>query len=339
MTWEEQKETAEEIKKLRIDTKDLKNQIFRLVWGNSDVVVATHTVCGDPLIRERTFDWVIVDEATQGIEPATWIPVLRAGRLVLAGDHCQLPPTVSSRKLGKESLNYTLFERFHSVLPDESRTRLETQYRMHRNIMQFSSEEFYDGKLEAHPSVEGHLLADLEGIGKNESTERPVIFLDTAGLDYEDEEEPGGSSRFNAEEAKLVCKEYFKLIGSGVSPEQIAVISPYSAQVKLLTQQILDRGAAEYPEWNFEKTEVDSVDAFQGREKEAVIVSLVRSNLKGQLGFLTDTRRMNVAMTRAKRKLIVIGDSATLSTIPFFKDFIEYTEMIDGYASAWEYVE
>ncbi len=338
MSWEEQKQAAEEIRALRHDNKELKTQILRLVWNQSDVVVATHTVCGDPLIKERTFDWVIIDEATQGIEPATWIPVSRGGKLILAGDHRQLPPTVFSRKSGPEGLGYTLFERFHRVLPETSRIRLETQYRMHREIMNFSSREFYDGRLEAHASVAGRLLTDLPGILRGETTDQPVMFLDTAGLGYEDEEEPGSASRFNPEEARLVVKEFFRLIEAGLLPAQIAVISPYSAQVKLITGMILDQGRDRYPDRDFEITEIDSVDAFQGREKEAVIVSLVRSNLKGELGFLTDTRRMNVAMTRARRRLIVVGDSATLGNIPFYQHFLKYIETIHAYRSAWEYI-
>ncbi|MFA6600181.1 MAG: AAA domain-containing protein [Candidatus Omnitrophota bacterium] len=338
MSWDEQKAAAEEMRALRQEIKDLKTQIFRLVWSQSDVVVATHTVCGDPLIRERTFDWVIVDEATQGTEPATWIPASRAGRLVLAGDHCQLPPTIFSRRAGQDGLNRTLFERFHDVLPVSSKIRLEVQYRMHRRIMDFPSQEFYDGRLEADPQVAAHLLADLPAVRRCETTEAPVVFIDTAGLGYEDSEEPGSGSRANPEEAKLVLGEYFKLIGAGVDPGQIAIISPYSAQVKVLTQMVLDAGPGRCPGTDFEKTEIDSVDAFQGREKEAVLVSLVRSNLKGQLGFLTDTRRMNVAMTRAKRRLVVVGDSATLSTIDFYRDFLEYVEKINAYRSGWEEV-
>jgi superfamily I DNA and/or RNA helicase len=157
--------------------------------------------------------------------------------------------------------------------------------------------------------------------------------LDTAGLGYEEEIEEGTESRYNPQEAKLVVAELDRLIKAGVSPEEIAIISPYSAQVKFLTSRVLgDKGEPSA----LAALEIDSVDAFQGREKEAVIVSLVRSNHEGQLGFLADTRRMNVAMTRAKRKLIMVGDSATLSNNVFYEELLRYVESVNGYRSAWE---
>ncbi|MFH0984898.1 MAG: AAA domain-containing protein [Candidatus Omnitrophota bacterium] len=333
MSWEERNEMRDEVHRLRDDIRDLKTQIFKQVWNASDVVVATHTVCGDPLIRAKAFDWVILDEATQGIEPATWIPMRHGGKVILAGDHCQLPPTVFRSKPGERGLGFTLFERLHDVLDAKARVRLERQYRMHGSIMDFSSREFYDGALVADPSVVSHTLKDLPKIKTEGLDGTPVVFLDTAGLGYEEEIEDGTESRYNSQEAKLVVKELECLLRAGVSPDEIAIISPYSAQVKLLTGMIL--GEKGDP-GDLAALEIDSVDAFQGREKEAVIVSLVRSNREGQLGFLTDTRRMNVAMTRAKRKLIMIGDSATLSNHTFFEDLLRYVESVDGYRSAWE---
>jgi predicted DNA helicase len=334
MSWEERNEMRDEVNRLRDDIRDLKTQIFKQVWNASDVVVATHTVCGDPLIRAKAFDWVILDEATQGIEPATWIPVLHGGKVILAGDHCQLPPTVfRSFRPGERGLGFTLFERLHGILGPKSRVRLERQYRMHEHIMDFSSRKFYDNALTADPSVAGHKLKDLANVKAGGLDEAPAIFLDTAGLDYEEEAEEGTGSRYNPQEAKLVARELKLLLDAGVDPGEIAIISPYSAQVKLLNGMILgdqgDPGA-------LAALEIDSVDAFQGREKEVVIVSLVRSNREGQLGFLTDTRRMNVAMTRARRKLIMIGDSATLSNHAFFEDLLRYIESVNGYRSAWE---
>ncbi|MCM8775663.1 MAG: AAA domain-containing protein, partial [Candidatus Omnitrophica bacterium] len=335
MAWDEKREFQEEIRNLREDNCQLRAQIFQQVWSESDVVVATHTVCGDPILKGRTFDWVIMDEATQAIEPSSWIPLLRAGRVVLAGDHCQLPPTVFSRKTGPESLRLTLFERFHRILGDESKIRLELQYRMNEKIMNFSSQKFYDGRLTACVAVRDHLLKDLPHVQAEDLSESPIVFLDTAGLGYEEKIEVGTKSRYNEEEAKLVVKLFEKLVQLGVRPEGIALISPYSAQVKLLTNLIL----GEDLDSSWERIpDIDSIDAFQGQEREAVIVSLVRSNLKGELGFLNDTRRMNVAMTRAKRKLIIIGDSATISTLPFYADFLRYVETVQGYRSAWEYL-
>lgn len=333
MSWEERRGMREEVDKLRDDNRELRTQIFKQVWNASDVIVATHTGCGDPLIKAKAFDWVIIDEATQGTEPSTWLPLLHAGRAVLAGDHCQLPPTVQRMQYGKKGLTYTLFERLHETLGDTSKVRLEKQYRMHENIMGFSSKEFYEGALRADPSVERHTLHGLSHVNASGIDATPFVFLDTAGLGYEEEIEEGTASSYNTHEAKIVIKEMERLLRAGVPPSEIGLISPYSAQVKLLTGMILgEQGDS----GELGAIEIDSVDAFQGREKEAVIVSLVRSNREGQLGFLTDTRRMNVAMTRARRKLIVIGDSATLSNLSFFDDLLRYAESVSGYRSAWE---
>ncbi|MDD5217588.1 MAG: AAA domain-containing protein [Candidatus Omnitrophica bacterium] len=336
MSWEEKGAMRDEVRAIRDDIRNLKAQIFSQVWNVSDVVVATHTVCGDAILKSRTFDWVIIDEATQGIEPSTWIPASRLGRLILAGDHCQLPPTVLSPRTGPMSLHVTLFERMHRALGAESKIRLEIQYRMNEKIMAFASQEFYEGRLVADPGIRDRLLTDLAGVQNNPETVSPIVFLDTAGLGYEEKPEAGTGSRFNAEEANLVLKEFQLLLEAGVPAGEIAIISPYSAQVKLLSNLLTEK--EEGPE-KVDGPEIDSIDAFQGREKEVVIVSLVRSNLTGQLGFLTDTRRMNVAMTRARRKLIVIGDSATISSLPFYTDFIRYVESVRGYRSAWEYVQ
>lgn len=343
MTWEEKETMNAEIDELKAENKDIKAQIFNEVWNSTDIVIATHVVCGEALLDSKKFDWVIIDEAGQGTEPATWIPIShvsasggqgsQAGRLVLAGDHEQLPPTILSRYQGRSSLAYTLFERFHDVLPKTSSLRLEMQYRMHEDIMRFSSEVFYEGALTAAEANKGHLLKDLPLVTAHEMTEKPVVFIDTAGLGYDETFEEGTFSRYNTGEAQVVIRQIKDLVAQGVPAEGIAVISPYQAQVKWILQKMEDQGLGGLD------VEIDSVDSFQGREMEAVILSLVRSNLEGDLGFLKDVRRMNVAMTRAKRKLIVIGDSATLSSLPFYEDFLAYVEKVGGYLSAWEFVQ
>ena len=342
MSWEEKEVMNTEIDALKAENKDIKAQIFNEVWNSTDIVIATHVVCGDPLLESKKFDWVIVDEAGQAVEPATWIPIAhlsvqgesstRGGKLVLAGDHEQLPPTILSGNRGRLSLAYTLFERFHDILPETSQLRLDTQYRMHEKIMQFSSEAFYEGSLKAAEANKTHTLKDLPQVKAHEITENPVVFIDTAGLGYDEVFEENSFSRYNPGEAQIVLRQIKDLTAQGVSAEEIAVISPYQAQVKWILQKMDEQGL------NGLDVEIDSVDSFQGREKEAVILSLVRSNLEGDLGFLKDVRRMNVAMTRAKRKLIVIGDSATLSALPFYEDFLAYAEKINGYLSAWEFV-
>ena len=279
----------------------------------------------DKSLQEKIFDLLIIDEATQATEPIAWIPITRAKKVVMAGDHFQLPPTVRSKEAEKEGLGVTLFERYYEILGPESKQLLERQYRMNEKIMGFSSGEFYKNLLVADESVKHQTLAGLSVVEKNAETEEALIFIDTAGKGFEERLEEGSESRYNVEEAVLVLAELKKMLGFGVPPEDIAVISPYSAQVRYLTSQS-----------PHENVEIDSVDGFQGREKELVIVSLVRSNMEGEMGFLGDTRRMNVAMTRARRKLIVIGDSATLSSIQFYKDFVSYADRVGAYKSAWE---
>lgn len=323
----EHEDMRDRIQTLKAEIRTLDKQIFTQVLQNAPVIVGTHTSGADPMIKSRTFDLVVMDEASQATEPSSWMPILRAHKIILAGDHFQLPPTVISKKAEDLGLTRTIFERLHKKVSEDHRTLLRVQYRMHEKIMNFSSKEFYDGKLIADESVKNHTLADLPGVKRAPETEEVFLFLDTAGRGFEEKLEPGSESRYNLDEAQLVMTHLNKLLALGVPPAGIAVISAYSAQVRLLASLILQ------PE-----IEVDSVDGFQGREKEAVILSLVRSNMEGEMGFLGDTRRMNVAMTRARRKLVVIGDSATIGSLDFYKDFIQYAESIGAYRSSWEEV-
>ena len=209
---------------------------------------------------------------------------------------------------------------------DQVTRQLTVQYRMHEQIAQFSSTEFYGASLEAHQSVRSHTLADLTEWNSNSFDTSPVMFIDTAGTGWQEEQEEEGLSRRNPGEGQLVLEQVTALCRSGLNHRDIAVIAPYAAQVRWLRQQSI-----------YDHLEIDTVDGFQGREKEAVIISLVRSNTTGEIGFLGDTRRMNVAMTRARRKLIIIGDSATLASDEFFSRLLEWLESINAYHSAWEY--
>ena len=203
--------------------------------------------------------------------------------------------------------------------------RLGTQYRMHADIMAFSSREFYAGSLGAAPAVREHLLRDLPGVSAEDLTSSAVQFVDTAGAGYDESVEAEGDSRLNIEEGAVVCRKVAALVAAGLRPDQIAVITPYAAQARWLRAEL-----------KAVDVEVDTVDGFQGREKEAVVVSLVRSNREGEIGFLSDVRRMNVALTRARRKLIVIGDSATITAQPFYQRLVAYFEEIGAYRSIWE---
>ncbi len=322
-------QTRDEMKFMRNQIKELKKNVKEQLMHGGSVYLGTHLTSLDPFLKSQIFDYVIIDEATQGIEPFSWVPFLFADKMVLAGDHKQLHPTVFSDEAKKGGLNVSLFERFIEKLDEDHKTTLRVQYRMNEKIMNFSSQEFYENKLIADKSVASHVLSDLKGVQfKDEGDDAPVLFIDTAGRGFEEQRKKGSESRYNPEEAQLVTQELKKLLDAGVLPEDVCVISPYRAQVKFIARQIDNR-----------KIEVNSIDGFQGREKEVVIISLVRSNTEGELGFLVDTRRMNVALTRAKRKLIVIGDSATLSSLPFYKKWLKYVESIGAYKSSWDGVE
>ncbi len=320
-----EREIGDQIAELKDDVRRLRKEIFTRVMKEAEVIIGTPTGIQDKSIREKIFDILVIDEATQATEPLTWIPMTRAKKVIMAGDHFQLPPTVRSREAEAQGLGVTLFERFYEILTEDYRQLLERQYRMNEKIMGFSSMEFYKNLLIADESVKSQTLSGISGVKECTESTEPFLFVDTAGKGFEEKLEEGSESRYNPEEAQMVLDQLRKMIEIGVHPKEIAVISPYSAQVRLLASQ------SPHPD-----VEIDSVDGFQGREKELVIVSLVRSNMEGEMGFLADTRRMNVAMTRARRKLIVIGDSATLSSIKFYADFIKYSESIGGYKTAWE---
>lgn len=325
LSYDQKEEVREDIRRLKADIRQIKHEILDQVLNQAEVIVGTLAGLRSFALNNRVLGMVVMDEAAQAMEPMAWIPLLQAEKAVFAGDHFQLPPTVLSPRAEAEGLGKTLFERFHAAVPETLRSLLKVQYRMHEKIMNFSSRHFYDSELIADESVRTHLLCDLPGVQKVPATSESFLFLDTAGQGFEEELEPGSNSCFNRQEAELVLKELTKLLEAGVNPESIAVISPYSAQVRYLSSRSPDP-----------KIEIDSVDGFQGREKEVVLLSLVRSNVEGEMGFLADTRRMNVAMTRARRKLFAVGDSATLSAIPFYQSFIQYAEVIGGYRSSWE---
>lgn len=312
-----------EARRLKLDARLLEQQAVESVLDRADVVCAT-TAFNEELLGDRRFGLAVIDEACQSTEPGCWIPVLRADRVVLAGDHYQLPPTVLSKQAVREGFTTSMLERLIAIYGDAVTRQLDVQYRMHTDIMQFSSEQFYSGTLEAHESVAAHLLHDLPIIEPSSLTIAPVTFIDTAGADWDEELEPDGESKRNPQEGALVLRKVRQLQAAGLSPRDMAVIAPYAAQVRWLREQ-----------WDSDGLEIDTVDGFQGREKESVLISCVRSNSTGEIGFLADTRRMNVALTRARRKLIVVGDSATLGGHKFYEALLSYFESIGAYQSVW----
>jgi len=319
------REMRQEARELIADARRLEDQVATSLLDNAGVVCATLTGIDPKILGERQFDLAVIDEAGQATEPICWIPLLRSNRLVLAGDPFQLPPTVISPEAVKGGFAVSLLERLMAA--DEARLsrRLTIQYRMHEQICGFSSDEFYAGSLVPDATVKSHVLADLPGVVAGDFTGSPLEFVDTAGAGYDEQEEPDGESRLNPQEAELARRRVEQLLAAGIAARDIAVIAPYAAQVRHLRELI-----------RVDELEIDTVDGFQGREKEAVIFSLVRSNPRGEIGFLADLRRTNVALTRARRKLIVIGDSATIGGHPFYGQLLQYFEHHGAYRTVWE---
>ncbi|MFY9253773.1 MAG: AAA domain-containing protein [Fuerstiella sp.] len=316
----------QEVRELRRHARMMERQAVGEVIADARVICATASF-DFSIIEDHPFDLLVIDEACQSVEPGCWVPLKLADRIVLAGDHCQLPPTILSKAAAKEGFAISLMQRMVEAYGERITRQLNVQYRMHEQIMQFSSQHFYDGSLTADKSVSGHLLTDLPQIKSDTFDSSPVTFIDTAGAGWEEEIEAEGLSKLNPQEGQLVLQQVQALCEAGLSPSDIAVIAPYAAQVRWLRQH------SEY-----DQLEIDTVDGFQGREKEAVVMCTVRSNDKGEVGFLSDARRMNVALTRARRKLIVIGDSATLGADEFFGTLLQWFDDIGAYHSVWEFM-
>ncbi len=310
--------------RLRQQAKGLQRSTVRHIIDSADVICTTTTLDME-LLGRTEFDLVVIDEACQCVEPAIWQAALQAETVLLAGDHLQLPPTVVSKEAAREGYDRSSMQRLIETLGESIYRRLVVQYRMNEKIMNFSSEQFYDGGLIADASVKHHILAELPSIVDASTLGNVSEYWDSAGASWDEELETNGLSKLNRKEAAWVVIQVRQLLEAGVLPEDIAVIAPYAAQVRLLRNRLQDR-----------RLEVDTVDGFQGREKEAVIITLTRSNSEHEIGFLSDTRRTNVALTRARRWLRVVGDSATLATHPFYSDMLEYFESIEGYHSVWE---
>ncbi|MDQ3233385.1 MAG: AAA domain-containing protein, partial [Pseudobdellovibrionaceae bacterium] len=304
-----------EAKALMADARKLAARAVERVIDEADVICATTTGLDPFVLGSRRFSLVVLDEAGQCTEPNAWIPLQRAEKLICGGDHCQLPPTVLSVDAARQGLSVSLMERLVQVHGNLITTRLDVQYRMNTAIMNFSSQEFYEGALVAADAVKDRTLVD----------ETPLLWIDTAGAGFEEEAEQESGSRFNPKEAAVILYRIEQLFQKGVAPQQLAVITPYAAQARYLRMQLADRGI-----------EVDTIDGFQGREKDAVLISLVRSNEDQEVGFLKETRRLNVALTRARRHMTVVGDSATLSVSPFLQRLMEYFENEQAYHSIWE---
>ncbi|GFQ81442.1 DNA-binding protein SMUBP-2, partial [Trichonephila clavata] len=311
------------------DLRRVKGSLAKQILRESDVVFCTLTSASGSLMEKQQFDLLIIDECSQAMEAACWIPLLLVQKCILAGDHHQLPPTILSKKAADAGLNVSMMQRLLNVHGDGIKKLLSTQFRMNELIMQFSSEQFYENKLVADETVCSSVLSNLSGVDATDMTSKPLMLIDTSGCALRDQRMDGNGSFGNEGEAGLVAIHIEQLVRCGLKASSIAVITPYKYQVDLIRGKILGK----YPD-----VEINSVDAFQGSEKEAVVLSLVRSNEEGEVGFLAEQRRMNVAITRAKKHLAVICDTATVSCDPFMKAFMEYCSLYGVVRSALKYI-
>lgn len=313
-----------DMKELRKEYREREKQCVSTLVGSSEVVLATLHGAGGFQLRNEEFDVVIIDEASQALEAQCWISLLSAKKLILAGDHLQLPPTIKSTTpkskaatdqstpKATQTLETTLFDRLLTLHGPSIKRMLKIQYRMHEKIMRFPSESMYSSALIAAPSVAHRLLTDLSyPVQDTDDTREPLIFYDTQGGDFPESDSFSDNtttssslltdSKSNPHEALLIHSHIQSLTLAGIHPSDIAIITPYAAQLSYLSHDLKIK--EKYP-----GLELGTVDGFQGREKEVVVLGLVRSNEKGEVGFLAEERRLNVGMTRARRGLVVVGD-------------------------------
>ena len=327
---EQRRALFNEARKISKEVGDMEQYMIEDLLNKAQVIAATLVGSNHYTIRNRSYGTLVIDEAGQALESACWIPLLKAQKVVFAGDHCQLPPTIKSNEAANKGLSTTLLEKCVALHP-AAVTLLEEQYRMNEKIMQYSSSVFYENKLKAHDTVAQHqLFAD----------DLPLTFIDTAGTGFEEKAE--GTSAINPDEAAMLLSHLTQLVQqlTAIYNQEdfptVGIISPYLQQVLIIKDLFLH--APDLQPYAAKVT-INTIDSFQGQERDIVYISMVRSNAEGTIGFLSDTRRMNVAMTRARKKLVVIGDSATLSRLSFYTDFIGYAEQIGAYKSAWEFME
>lgn len=310
----------QKIARLRERASEIEMRITASLFDEARVVACTLVGSANRLLVGKHFSTLFIDEAAQAMEPACWIAIRRASRVVLAGDHQQLPPTVKCYEAMRQGLGITLMERIVANLPS-CVSLLETQYRMNDDIMRFSSDWFYDGKLKSAPEVQNRSILDLD---------IPITWIES-----ESEEAFVGENhgRINKPEAELLIstlKDYINKIGTKRFIEErldVGIISPYRVQTQYIRQLI--KAEPELKQLR-KSIAVNTVDGFQGQERDIIIISLVRSNENGQIGFLGDLRRMNVAMTRARMKLIILGNSPTLSHSAFYKKLLEYINSLSN---------
>ena len=316
---EERNQMYKQAKSLSKDANDYEDHLIDKLFNSADVITCTLVGATSRYLRDRKYHTVIIDEAAQALEAATWIPISKGQKVILAGDPFQLPPTIKSREAAKKGLGETLLER--CIAKHLKVNLLDTQYRMNEQIMNFSNQQFYGGKLKADDAVRNHTIDD-----------KAVQFIDTAGCGFEEKKDKESLSLYNQGEIELINKLLEQHILIYNNEYSIGIISPYRQQVERMTENIKKS-------YDFlPNVKIDTIDSFQGQERDLIIISLVRSNENAEIGFLKDYRRLNVALTRARKKLIVIGDSATLASDKFYGQFMDYIDSIDAYHSAYEFM-
>ena len=320
----------QKLESLKSRATELEIRINNDLFGEARVIASTLVSSANRLLDGHKFGTLFIDEAAQALEAACWIPLRRVSRVVLAGDHCQLPPTVKSIAALKAGLGKTLMERIVEMHP-EAVTLLKIQYRMNDDIMRFSSNYFYGGQVESAPEVKYRSILDLD---------TPMTWIDTSAfadsvsdgspvVSFKEEfvgESFGRINKAEAEVTLLALQHYFNQIGKQRLLDEridVGIISPYRAQVQYLRRLLMKR---EFFKPFRRYISVNTVDGFQGQERDVIVISMVRSNDDGQIGFLRDLRRMNVAITRARMKLIILGDAPTLTRHPFYRQLWQYID-------------
>lgn len=327
--WEQRKALFKEARSIMQEVDNTLQYMTRDLIDRAQVITATLVGAAHYTIQHLRFHTVVMDEATQAMEPAAWIPILKGKKIVLAGDHHQLSPTVKSIEAAAGGLSISLFEKLVKLYP-ESVSLLKEQYRMNKAIMFFSNKEFYENQLIAAANVAEHTIFD---------NDPPFVFIDTAGCGFE--EKQVGTSTSNPEEAAFLVKQlqhYLEEISQHGSVDietlSVGIIAPYKEQV----EEIKIAFSNATPPLNSTQVSINTVDSFQGQERDIVYISLTRSNTDSRIGFLAEIRRMNVAMTRARKKLVILGDSSTLAQHQFYGRLIELAEQTGAYHSAWEWM-
>lgn len=322
----ERREAQRELRRLGKEQRQRQRQAVQDVLASAQVVATTLTGAAGRDLHGMEFDVCVVDEAAQALEAACWLAMLHARKAVLAGDHLQLPPTVQSPEAERGGLGVTLFQRLHRSLGEGATRMLTVQYRMHADICGWASGALYGGALRPHASVARHTLAQLLPPARLERDEGdqetlPVLYLiDTTGCDGFEETGGEGESKWNEGEAHVAIAHAQGLLSKGLAAADIGIIAPYAAQVARLRELRAEGGTA------LAALEISTVDGFQGREKEAIIITTTRSNDGGEVGFLADRRRMNVAVTRARRHCALVCDTDTVSNDRFLKGLVDFFE-------------